>query len=119
LVLYLNRLRGARGYIGSSFVRRVATRGWRLYGLCLAFTVGAGLVFLAVLGAVVHLGLFATGIPMRSPVWGMVYPGQHYFAYYSVILSFLLIHYYFDHFLFLYVDPKITPRFAQLASQEA
>jgi hypothetical protein len=49
----------------------------------------------------------------------MVYPGQHYFAYYSVILSFLLIHYYFDHFLFLYVDPKITPRFAQLASQEA
>jgi len=119
LVLYLNRLRGTRGYIGSPFVERVATRGWRLYGLCLAFTLGAGVIFLAVLGVTARLGLFATGVPMRSPVWGTIFPGQHYFAYYSVILSFLLIHYYFDHFVFLHVDPKITPRFAVLAPQAA
>ena len=33
------------------------------------------------------------------------------FAFYSVILSFLLIHHYFDHFIFLPRDRVITPRF--------
>ena len=35
---------------------------------------------------------------------------QHYFSFYAVVLSALLIHYYFDHFLFLQVDDVITPR---------
>jgi len=43
-----------------------------------------------------------------------VFADQYYFAFYSVILSFLLIHYYFDHFLFLYTDRKITPVFASV-----
>jgi hypothetical protein len=112
LVLYLNRLRGARGFIQSSFVERVSRTGWRLYGLCLAFTAGAGVLFLAVLGIVTRLGLFATGTRVRMVLYGGVFQGQHYFSYYSVVLSFLLIHYYFDHFVFLHLDDKITPRFA-------
>jgi hypothetical protein len=35
---------------------------------------------------------------------------RHYFSFYSVVLSALLIHYYFDHFLFMQVDDVITPR---------
>ena len=37
---------------------------------------------------------------------------QHYFSFYAVVLSALLIHYYFDHFLFLQVDDVITPRWS-------
>ena len=44
---------------------------------------------------------------------GHVHSGQHFFAFYSVILSFLLIHYYFDHFVFLQRDKVITPSFAR------
>ncbi len=40
-------------------------------------------------------------------------PGQlHYFTFYTVVLSALLIHYYFDHFLFLQVDDVITPKWS-------
>lgn len=116
VVLYLNRLRGERGFIGSHFVENVSSRGWKLYGLCLAFTIGAGVLFLGVLGIVVHFGLFETGPHMHTLLYGTVYSNQHYFSFYSVILSFLLIHYYFDHFLFLYVDEQITPKFAPLAA---
>jgi hypothetical protein len=42
--------------------------------------------------------------------YGGNFSEQHYFAFYSVVLSALLIHYYFDHFLFLQVDDVITPR---------
>jgi hypothetical protein len=117
LVLYLNRLRGSRGYIGSPLVRRASSRGWRLYALCLAFTLGAGVIFLGLLATVARFGWFATGAPMQAPLIGTVLQGQHYFAFYSVVLSFLLIHYYFDHFLFLYLDPKITPRFSDLVPE--
>jgi hypothetical protein len=119
VVLYLNRLREQRGFIGSSLVRRVSRRGLRLYGLCLAFTVGAGVLFLGMLGIVVKLGAFARGAPMANFLFGTVYAEQHYFAFYSVILSFLLIHYYFDHFLFLHADAKITPKFEPLAAVAA
>jgi hypothetical protein len=115
VVLYLNRLREQRGYISSGLVRRVSRRGPRLYALCLAFTIGAGVLFLGMLGLVVKFGAFARGAPMGNFLFGTVYAEQHYFAFYSVILSFLLIHYYFDHFLFLHVDSKITPRFEPLA----
>lgn len=114
VVLYLNRLRGERGLIGSEVVRRVSRRGWKLYAMCLAFTLGAGAVFLGVLGIVVKLGVFQTGFPMNNFIFGTVASDQHYFAFYSVILSFLLIHYYFDHFIFLGQDKQITPTFEPL-----
>jgi len=114
LVLYLNRLRAERGYMSSHVAAVVSRRGYTLYGMCLAFTLGAGIVFLSVLAIVVHLGLFQTGDMMNSLFHGQVFQGQHYFAFYSVILSFLLIHYYFDHFIFLGIDKKITPDFAPL-----
>jgi hypothetical protein len=56
---------------------------------------------------------------MPMILYGTVYQGQHYFAFYSVILSFLLIHYYFDHFVFLYLDRRITPVFAPMQAQAA
>ena len=47
--------------------------------------------------------------------FGEVQAGQHFFAFYSVILSCLLIHYYFDHF-----DPQrdqvITPSFSRASA---
>jgi hypothetical protein len=117
VVLYLNRLRESRGYIRSKVVRKSSEKGWKLYGLCLAFTLGAGVLFLSVLGIVSHFGFFAEGATMRTLMYGTVYAQQHYFAFYSVVLSFLLIHYYFDHFLFLGVDKKITPTFAPIGSR--
>ncbi len=119
VVLYLNRLREQRGLIGSDVVRRVSNRGWKLYGMCLGFTLGAGVLFLAVLGIVVRLGAFATGGPMKSLLFGPVYRDQHYFAFYSVVLSFLLIHYYFDHFIFLGTDRRITPTFAPIETAQS
>jgi len=112
IVLYLNRYRAAKGLIGSELVARVSRRGLSLYALCLAFTLGTALVYFAVLATVVKLGAFATDGPFRMVFLGQIHAGQHFFAFYSVILSFLLIHYYFDHFIFLQKDRVITPRFA-------
>jgi len=112
IVLYLNRYRAARGLIGSELVLRVSRRGLSLYALCLAFTLATAAVYFAVLAIVVHSGAFAEGGPFRMLFFGQVRAGQHFFAFYSVILSFLLVHYYFDHFIFLQRDRVITPRFA-------
>jgi hypothetical protein len=117
IVLYLNRLRESRGFIESPVVKKTSEKGWRLYTLCLAFTLGAGFVFLALLGIVVKFGFFAEGASMQTILYGTVYAQQHYFAFYSVVLSFLLIHYYFDHFLFLGADKKITPTFAPIGAK--
>ena len=99
VVIFLNRYRQAQGLIGSPLMARFATRGARLYGVCLAFTAATGLVYLALRGIVLLLD---------------AWPGdalqQHYFAFYVAVLSALLIHYYFDHFLFLRIDGVITPR---------
>ena len=98
VVLYLNRLRTERGLVGSAFVANLSRSGPRLYLLCFAFTVGAGVVYLLVRGGLMLFGAFADD------------PAQlHYFTFYTVVLSALLIHYYFDHFLFLQVDDVITP----------
>ena len=99
VVLYLNRLRAERGLIGSAFVANLSKKGSRLYWLCFAFTVGAALIYL-----LVRLTVTATGVWAHDPMQ------VHYFSFYSVILSALLIHYYFDHFLFLQVDDVITPK---------
>ena len=99
VVIFLNRRRQAQGLIGSPVVARFATRGARLYGVGLALTAACGLVYLALRGIVLLLD---------------AWPGdalqQHYFAFYVSVLSALLIHYYFDHFLFLRIDGVITPR---------
>ena len=99
VVLYLNRVRSERGLIGSQFVANVSKNGRNLYLMCLLFTIGAGVAYLVVRFTVGAIGAWA-GDPMQA----------HYFAFYSVVLSALLIHYYFDHFLFLQVDDVITPR---------
>ena len=99
VVLYLNRLRAERGLIGSPLVKRVSSNGRSLYWLCFLFTLGAAVAYV-----LVRLVMFAFGI------WADDVAQQHYFAFYSVVLSALLIHYYFDHFLFLQVDEVITPR---------
>jgi hypothetical protein len=99
VVLYLNRLRAERGLIGSQFVANLSKRGSSLYWLCFAFTVGAAFVYLLVRFIVTATGVWADD-PMQI----------HYFSFYSVILSALLVHYYFDHFLFLQVDDVITPK---------
>lgn len=99
VVLFLNRIRAERGLIGSSFVAKVSRSGPRLYWLCFLFTLGAALAYVLVRGLLLALGVWADD-PMQL----------HYFAFYSVVLSALLIHYYFDHFLFLQIDDVITPR---------
>jgi len=99
VVLYLNRIRAEKGLIGSEYVSRISRSGRKLYWMCLLFTLGAAAAYALVYGAVVLGGVW-TGDPAQ----------QHYFAFYSVVLSALLIHYYFDHFLFLQIDDVITPR---------
>jgi uncharacterized membrane protein YhaH (DUF805 family) len=101
VVLYLNRVRAERGLIGSEFVTKISKSGRNLYWLCFLFTLGAAAVYLGV-----KFALAASGIWADDPAQ------QHYFAFYSVVLSALLIHYYFDHFLFLQVDDVITPKWS-------
>lgn len=67
--------------------------------MCLLFALGAGLAYLLVHGALILGGIWA-GEPEQ----------QHYFSFYSVVLSALLIHYYFDPFLCLQADDVVTPR---------
>jgi hypothetical protein len=101
VVLYLNRVRAERGLIGSEFVTRVSRSGRSLYWMCFLFTLAAGLAYALVLGANMLLATF-----------GGDFSQQHYFSFYAVVLSALLIHYYFDHFLFLQVDDVVTPRWS-------
>jgi hypothetical protein len=111
VVLYLNRFRSAQGFISSPFVERVSRRGLSLYAMCLGFTLLAGIAYFAVLAVVIKSGAFATGAPFKMVLVGAIPSGQHFFAFYSVILSCLLVHYYFDHFIFLQRDKVITPTF--------
>lgn len=110
IVLYLNRFRAHKGFIGSRVVETASQKGWRLYALCLGFTLLAGVAYFLVLTIVHHLGAFNSGGPFNMIFLGEVAKDQHFFAFYSVVLSCLLIHYYFDHFLFLQKDKIITPK---------
>jgi hypothetical protein len=102
--LFLNRYRQSVGLIGSPFVARLSARGPRLYLLCLAFTGGAGALYLLV-----------RGITLMFDAWPGDAEQHHYFAFYVAMLSSLLVHYYFDHFLFLQVDDVVTPRWSKVA----
>ncbi len=110
IVLYLNRFRAQKGFIGSKIVKNASQKGWRLYALCLGFTLLAGVAYFIVLTIVTRVGAFPTGGPFQIIFIGEVTKDQHFFAFYSVVLSCLLIHYYFDHFLFLQKDKIITPK---------
>ncbi len=101
VVLYLNRVRAEKGLIGSEFVAKVSKSGRSLYWLCFLFTLGAGVAYVLVRVILHFTGAFGADIAQ-----------QHYFSFYSVVLSALLIHYYFDHFLFLQVDDVITPKWS-------
>ena len=109
VVMYLNRYRAEKGLIGSPMVEKVSRRGWTLYAMCLGFTFLAGAMYFATLATVRHFNAFATGAPFKMVFVGSVPSGQHFFSFYSVILSCLLVHYYFDHFVFLQRDKIITP----------
>ena len=81
LLWLINRLREQRGEVASGFVRKLIRRdSMALYYLC----------FLAATGVLVLLTLIVRALtPLAAD--------QSYFV---VVLSVLLIHYYFDHFLF-------------------
>jgi hypothetical protein len=81
LLWLINRLRDQRGEIDSPFVRRmVRQRSMALYYLC----------FLGATGAIVVVTILVRAVTtLRAD--------QSYFI---VVLSVLLMHYYFDHFLF-------------------
>jgi hypothetical protein len=81
LLWLINRLRDQRGELGEGVVRRlVRRRGMGVYYLC----------FLCATGVMVVLTL---GVRAATPLSA----DQSYFV---VVLSVLLMHYYFDHFLF-------------------
>ena len=81
LLWLINRLRDQRGEIASPFVQRlVRQRSMVLYYLC----------FLAATGVIVLVTILVRAVtPLKAD--------QSYFV---VVLSVLLMHYYFDHFLF-------------------
>jgi hypothetical protein len=91
LTWYINTLRRQRGDIASPTIRWLseARRGrfYYFYGINVAFTLGA----LGLIGVVFLL----SGLPFEH-------------SYYIVVLSFLLIHYYHDHFLFTQFE-EIAP----------
>ena len=103
LVLILNKYRQSAGLIGSPAVARLSARGPKLYLLCLGFTAVAGVLYLAIRGVTVLLDLWPGDVSQH-----------HYFAFYVSMLSSLLVHYYFDHFLFLQVDDVVTPRWSRV-----
>jgi len=81
LVWFLTAMRKERGEIDNHFVAELngSDRPWRFYGLCVALTALAGALVLLIHGAF--------GVELQK-------------AYYIVILSTLLQHYYLDHLQF-------------------
>jgi hypothetical protein len=81
LIWFLNGMRKDRGELGNHFVAEMngPDRPWRFYGLAVALTVVAGALVLVIHGAF--------GVDLQK-------------AYYIVILSTLLQHYYLDHLQF-------------------
>jgi hypothetical protein len=73
--------KASRREIGSEFVQKISgkNRTWRYYAAMIGFTLSAGVIYLV--------------------LWrGFQFPQDQ--CYYVVVLSFLLIHYFYDHILF-------------------
>ena len=88
LTLYINRLRQQKEGISTPLIRNMSVegRGWRFYIFNVACAVGAvGMI------ALLLLNRHALGFSFDQ-------------CYYVVVLSFLLMHYYHDHFLFTQID---------------
>ena len=84
----------AHGIIGSATVDRFAARGWGLYAVGIGLTAACGVLYVALRGLVLLIDAWPGDVMQ-----------QHYFCFYVSVLSALLIHYYFDHFLFLRHHP--------------
>lgn len=84
LTWYINRLRQQKREIHTPFVERISEpgKGWSFYGFNVLCSVGAVLM-------VIVLIVFRTELGLNFDQ-----------CYYIVVLSFLLMHYYHDHFLF-------------------
>lgn len=84
LTYYINRLRHERGEIGTKFIDKMSEDGktWRYY----FFNVGLTVVAVSVIAVLIYF----------SPSLGLSFDQ----CYYIVVLSFLLMHYLHDHFLF-------------------
>ena len=98
----------AHGMIGSATGARFAARGWSLYAVGIGLTAACGVLYLALRGLVLLID-----------AWPGDMMQQHYFCFYVSVLSALLIHYYFDHFLFLRIAGVITPRRSVLNQRAA
>ena len=79
--------------VGSATVAPFASRGWGMYAVGIGMTAACGVLYLALRGLVPLIDAWP-GDPLQ----------QHYLCFYASVLSALLIHYYFDHFLFLRID---------------
>ena len=106
VVIVLNRYRKAHGMIGSATAARFAARGWGLYAVGIGLTAACGVLYVALRGLVLLIDAWPGDVMQ-----------QHYF--YVSVLSALLIHYYFDHFLFLRIDGVITPSRGVLTGRSA
>ena len=98
----------AHGMIGSATVDRFAARGWGLYAVGIGLTAACGVLYVALRGLVLLIDAWPGDVMQ-----------QHYFCFYVSVLSALLIHYYFDHFLFLRIDGVITPSRGVLTGRTA
>ncbi len=96
LTWHINELRKKQGTIGGAFVQKMFDRDSvkRFYGFTIALTVGAGLL--------IALVRRYSGFTIDQ-------------SYYTVTLSFLLVHYFTDHFLFLAKKDELKPE-AMLAA---
>jgi hypothetical protein len=92
LTWYINTLRRQRGDIASPMMHWLSEEGkgrfYYFYGINVALTAGA----LCLIGIVFSL----SGLPFEQ-------------SYYIVVLSFLLMHYYHDHFLFTQFGDLVQP----------
>ena len=88
LTLYINRLRAQKGGIATPLIRNMSLsgKGWKFYLFNVLCAVGAvGMITLLMINR------HSLGFNFDQ-------------CYYVVVLSFLLMHYYHDHFLFTQTD---------------
>ncbi len=97
LTWHVNQLRKRQGTIGGAFVNRLMDDPTpkRFYAFTVALTLAAGLL----IGAVYKFSGFTIDQ-----------------SYYTIVLSFLLLHYFLDHFLFLARDDELKPAAEPLAA---
>lgn len=93
LTWHINQLRKQNGTIGSGFVRKMmeGESPKKFYGFNVLLTLFAGLLIYGVYKF--------SGFNVDQ-------------SYYTIVLSFLLMHYYFDHFLFFSKEDELKPAYA-------